>query len=218
MKSNVNEFCDTYNFFMETFTNIGVVFPISFEVWKDLPSDLQSSALFINFFPQIYNVWKKLKNEACVDSDSVSEVLMYLQKNVSKILEDPRRFTSAYIYRVSYNCMYYTIMSPYTATSGVNGYYRNTIHGTFIDHSTGEELDLFDATSISMDEELTDPEKSVDYNDFWKLIDSLDEQSKKVLYGFMEGRQRIKGVPGKERKKIVKELQKIFEPYKDLMD
>ena len=213
MKSNVNEFCDTYNFFMETFTGIGVVFPISFEVWKDLPSDLQSAALFINFFPQIYINWKKLKNEACVDSDCVSEVLIYLQKNVSKILDDPDRFSPAYIFVVSYNCMYDKAILPYIATTGVNGYYRNTIHTIFF-NDEGGELNLFDTIDVWDDDELTEPEKLDEYKDIWDIIDGLDERSKMVVYGFMDGRQRIKGVPVKERKKIVKELQKVFESYK----
>lgn len=209
--TNKNEFSDTYNFFNDTFRGLGVAFPVSLEVWQTIPDDLKSAALFVNFYQQILMAYNRLKTPASVDAECVSEVLMYLQKNVRKIMDDPHRYTPAYIYRVSYNCLMGPAVLTYTSKTGVNGYFYNTVPN--IINGDDGELDLFDAICTDCCDDLTPPERLFDYVALWDIIDGLDEQSKKVVYGFMDGRQRIDGVPAKERRKIVEELKKIFASF-----
>jgi len=206
-----NEFRATYNLFVETFINMDVTFPMSYEVWQSIPMDLQAAALFCNFYSQINLVWNKVKTPASVSADCVSEVLMYLQKNVKKILCDPKRYTQAYIYRVSYNCMFYVANYPYTKTTGVNGYYQNTT--PHIVQTESGEVDLYD-TYVDNNSELNVIEKLYEYEDLWERIDSLDDHSKLVVYGLMDGKKNI-GIPKKEKEKILSELRVLFKDFVD---
>ena len=183
-----NEFRATYNLFIETFINMDVTFPMSYEVWQSIPMDLQAAALFCNFYSQINLVWNKVKTPASVSADCVSEVLMYLQKNVKKILCDPKRYTAAYIYRVAYNCMFYTANYPYTKTTGVNGYYQNTV--PHLVKTDDGNVDLYDTVDNGI-LYLTEPEYSSEYSEIWKLIDSLNESQKKVVYGMLDGKKNF---------------------------
>lgn len=206
-----NEFSTTYNLFKEAFDGTDFQFPISYEVWRGMPYDMQSAALFVNFYTTIVLAWKRLRTPATVDADCVSEIMVYLQKNVPKIMEYPKRFTEPYIYRVVYNCIYYYTITPYTSTTGVNGYFRNTI--TNIAVSDDGEFDLFETLCFDEDYYLTIPERDLEYSEMWKIINNLDEKSKLVVYGFMDGRTRIDGVPAKERKKIVENLKELFAQF-----
>lgn len=206
---NINEFKNTYNFFKYTFDSFNISFPIPYEVWQTIPSELQSAALFCNFYNQINLVWLKVKTPASVSADCVSEVLVYLQKNVEKILSDQKRYTPSYIYRVAYNCMFYTANYPYTKTSGVNGYYQNTV--PHIVKTDNGEIDLYDMICGS-DSDLTETELMYEYSNLWEIIDSLDENHKKVVYGIIDGKKQI-GLTTREKHKIMNDLKKLLKDF-----
>ena len=87
---------------------LGYTQPLSYEEWNLLPADSKAAALYVQFFDQIVYAWYKQDTflRYSTDEDGVSTVLQYLQKNVSKIEVEPKKFTPAYIYRVSFNCLY----------------------------------------------------------------------------------------------------------------
>lgn len=80
--------------------------PMSYNRWVRIPDDMKAAALYVNFFEQITLAWYKTASVYSSDADGVSTVLQYLQKNVAKILDDSKRYTPAYIYRVAYNCLF----------------------------------------------------------------------------------------------------------------
>lgn len=212
---NTNEFKNTYNFFKCTFDSLNISFPIPYEVWQTIPSELQSAALFCNFFSQINLVWLKVKTPESSDSDCVSTALMYLQKNVQKIMDNPCRYTKAYIYQVVYNSIARVASYPHSKTTGTNGYYNNTVPNLIYD-SDGNEVLLSDieAFDLKVNVNLTDVEQLHIYSEIWNIIDNLDEQSQLVVYGLMEGKTRINGVPLKERRRIISNLKEIFSDFK----
>lgn len=101
--ANLAAFYETRNLFIQ-YTQF--VKPLTFDQWKLVPQDHKAAVLFVQFFDQVCMAWNKYnKLEMVPAEDGVSTVLQYLEKNVAKILDEPARFTPAYIYRVAYNCM-----------------------------------------------------------------------------------------------------------------
>lgn len=78
----------------------------TFDEWKNEDPEKQAAILFIQYFPEITLAWTKAKSYDGDECEAVSIALQYLQKNVKKIMEDPKRFKASYIYRVAYNCLY----------------------------------------------------------------------------------------------------------------
>lgn len=210
-----NEFRATYNFFKNTFDSLGIFFPIPYEVWQTIPCEYQSAALFCNFYKQISLVWYKVSTPESSDADCVSTTLMYLQRNVHKIMGDKNRYTEAYIYTVVYNSIVRVASYPHSKTTGSNGYYSNTVPNIVID-SEGNESLLSDVEAIYLkfDQEFTDTEQNSIYAELWDIIESLDDDSQKVVYGLMSGRVRIDGVPSRKRKKIIEKLKMIFSDFR----
>lgn len=86
--------------------------PISYRRWMRIDDDMKAAALYVNFFDQITLAWYKTASVYSSDSDGVSTILQYLQKNVAKIREDRSRYTPAYVYRVAYNCLFCLCRDP----------------------------------------------------------------------------------------------------------
>ena len=100
-----NEFTETKKLF-QTVLNYDNTKPLTYDRWLAIPDDQKSAVLYLAFYEQITLAWEKTKSFYTPTSDGVSIVLQYLEKNVSIIQKHPERFTSSYIYRVAYNCLY----------------------------------------------------------------------------------------------------------------
>lgn len=78
----------------------------TFRGWYCIPRELKAIALYVNFYDQITLAWSKTRKYFVLEEDGVSTILQYLEKNVDVILENPKRFTPAYIYTITKNCVY----------------------------------------------------------------------------------------------------------------
>lgn len=175
-----NTFAETRNLFT---MYVGYVSPLSFDEWKALPESHKSAALFVQYYDEITLAWYKLKSvySYIPDEDGVSCVCQYLQKNVSKILDDPKRFTSAYIYQVAYNCLYCITHDK------TNLWERNNTEVSNITYSdNGDELDLFDTVADTRSAEIASEEETYKKM-FWQVIEDSSLETQKVVNYLLNG-------------------------------
>lgn len=167
---NKSDFAETRDLF-RSYTNYSK--PLSFDEWNNLPRDHKAAVLYLQFYDQVTLAWIKLKSVYSVEADGVAEALQYLEKNVSKIEAEPKRFTPNYIYRVMYNCLYCLCRDPNRYKAAYENECSNVVrHGE-------DELDLFDTVASKNDEgsgmSISDREL------FWKLIEDSDLDTKVVV-------------------------------------
>ena len=162
-----NEFNETRKLFIES---IGYEQPLTYDLWMDIPADLKSAALFVEFYDQITLAWYKTKSFYTEDADGVSTMMQYLQKNVSVIENDRERFSPAYIYRVAYNCLYCIC---HDIKKDRDRYENETSN---IVHNDGEELDLFD--TVKQDSDFL---QMILKDNFWQECYKLGPKVEKVI-------------------------------------
>ena len=174
--ANLNALYETRNLFI-SYTSY--VKSLSFEQWKAVPEDQKAAVLFVQFFDQICMAYNKANKGIIAAEDAVSIVLQYLQKNVSKILEQPNRFTPAYIYQVAYNCIYCIL-------EGEKLQKRLAETPSTIEYD-GEELNLFDSLGISSESAELEYELTSLRDRIWKVIEDSGLESKKVANYLLSG-------------------------------
>ena len=169
MGSNLNmskscsfyQFYETYSLFTSTlqeFTNSNP----TYEEWLDLPDDLKAASLYVKYFPCIIASWKRASVEYVLDDDAVEVCLQHLQKNVEKIINDAKRYTSSYITKVTYNGM--ASIRRY-AVNKKNAYEKEI--SVYINSDNPEsDTDIFDTltvedTRVDFDEDMSISTQSV---------------------------------------------------------
>jgi len=175
-----NTFAETRNLFT---MYVGYVRPLSYDEWKALPDSHKSAALFVQFYDEITLAWYKLKTTYSYvpDEDGVSTMCQYLEKNVSRILADPKKFSPAYIYTVAYNCLYCITHDK------VNLWERNKTEISNITYSdNGDELDLFDTVADTKSAEDASEEESFKKM-FWQVIEDSSLETQKVVNYLING-------------------------------
>lgn len=81
--SSFGAFYDTRNLLLEV---TGYTRPLSYEEWKAKPDGLKAAFLFVQFYKEITLAWDKADSlDFGDDSEGVSTVLQYLEKQVSTI-------------------------------------------------------------------------------------------------------------------------------------
>lgn len=135
MANNFESFKATKSMFMGAFDR--KMFPLSFEDWDRLDTDLKAAALFINFYREITLAWDSYVNAPITGEAAVSEVLDVLMKNVHIISNAPERYTPQYIYHIS-KIKILGAVRPIC----VNQIYNSEISN--IAYADDNEVDLFD--------------------------------------------------------------------------
>lgn len=132
----MSQFRTTRNLYLEYLSNFQ--FPLTYESWLNADDEYKAVLLFVNFFDQIELAWYKERYSYVLEEDAVETVVEYLIKNVAKLKEDPKRFTSGYIYRVAANCIY-CLHEPQVAIARNNCEMSNEV-------STGDDgiVNLYD--------------------------------------------------------------------------
>lgn len=170
----MDQFKETFNRF-QSFVNY--TSPISYQEWSSLRDrDSKVAVLYCQFFDQITLAWYKAKADFVPDEDGVSCVLQYLTKNVPILEQDENKFTQAYIYRISYNCMDCLRF----VQRDINRSKTETTNVVFHD---GEELDLCDLVphkDMSYEEKL-------DQEQFWAIIKDMGLETEKVVNYLLNG-------------------------------
>lgn len=198
--------------------------PFSYVEWVALPKDSKAAALFVQYFDQIELAWYKAKSFFTSEEDGVYTVMQYLMKNVEIIEKDPKRFSSSYIYRVAYNCLYCICHDPI-----VERIRWETTTSNIVPTDEGD-LDLFDTTvAIHSEVEIQYTKKR-----FWEVISALDPKTQKVINHILSGAPLGKyseksqwaadtklkdvAVSKAEAEEIKLRLAKVLAEFKDLID
>lgn len=181
--------------------------PLSYKEWLSVDDDKKAAVLYVQFFEQISLAWYKLKTKAAIEEECVSEVLMYLIKNVPIIKEDGSKFSPSYIYKVCYNCIYCKSIDPYKGQTAKSSWYNNTC-SQYI-KSGEDELDLFDtvASNEDIDEVLA-------REHFWDTIESMGEDTVKLVEQIINS-GRLPSRIGKHRAEIIESLKVALVSYKE---
>lgn len=174
-----NAFAESRNLFtMYT----GYIKPLTFDQWSTLPDSHKSAVLFVQFYDEITLAWYKLSSTYSYvpDEDGVSTVCQYLEKNVSKIMENPNKFTAPYIYQVAYNCLYCITHDPIKPRER---WLNETSNITCSD--SGDELDLFDTVKTGSAEDAY--EADTYRKMFWQVIEDAGLETQKVVNYLLNG-------------------------------
>ncbi len=182
--------------------------PLTFEEWSSIDDDKKAAVLYVQFFDQITLAWYKLKTDAAIEEDCVSEVLMYLIKNVPVIKSNPSRFKPSYIYKVVYNCIYCKSIDPYKGQTAKTSWFNNTC-SQFV--QKGDEIvDIFDEISNTEDIDVTAAREH-----FWAIIEDMGDDVIAIVENILNG-TRVPAAVNKRRAEIIIELQNRLIAYKEV--
>lgn len=198
--TDVSPFKAAYNLFRNSLHYEG---PITWEEWVACSQDTKSAWLYCQFYDQITLAWYKAKCLYGEDEEGVETVLQYLEKNVKLIESKKNKFTSAYIYRVAYNCLY-CICHDRKIDQDRYALEMSNIVST----SDGDEVDLFDTVTSNVEDIMYDQAK----DEFWKIIDGLDEKGQKFIERILKNGQLPDHV-GTENQKLLASLRVQLLPY-----
>lgn len=169
-----NQFRETRNLYTEY---LQYTKPLSYVEWVALPNDHKAAALFVQFFSEIELAWYRSKSFFTPEEEGVYTVMQYLMKNVEIIKNDPKRFTSKYIYKVAYNCLYCICHDPIKERIR----YESTVSNV-VQTSDGD-VDLFD-TTVSIRSEV---ECKIENDELWQTIKELGPEYEKVVNHLLSG-------------------------------
>ena len=166
-----NAFAETRNCFA---SYIDYTHPLSYEEWLCAPDDHKAAILYVQFYEEITLAWYKCKSLYTPEERGVEEMMTYLMKNTPIIMENPKRFTSNYIYRVAYNCLYCICHDIQRDKE------RFALERSNILAVGDDEIDLFDTTG---ELEGLDSvwESRIASSAFWKLFEDDDEATFMVI-------------------------------------
>lgn len=182
--------------------------PLSYQEWLSVDDDDKAAVLYVQFFEQITLAWYKLKTKAAIEEECVSEVLMYLVKNVPIIKENSSRFKPSYIYRVAYNCIYCKSMDPYNGQTAKTSWYNNTT-SQYV-QSGDDIIDIFDTISDNEDMDAISCRE-----DFWNTIEEMGDDALAVVDQLLNGTRLPAGVRAKKAK-IIDDLKVKLISYKEV--
>lgn len=122
------EFNDTYNRFKSAVDAVAENSYDTFVGWVLLNKEYRAPALYVTFYPEILMAWRKNYSmfPYIDEAIAISTVMQYLMKNVMVIIDNPKRFSEPYIYKVAYRCIY----SLGKVKSNAN-YYHNCTHSFY---------------------------------------------------------------------------------------
>lgn len=186
--------------------------PLSFDEWMSIDDDKKAAVLYVQFFDQITLAWYKLKTDAAIEEECVSEVMMYLVKNVPIIKENPSRFKPSYIYRVCYNCIYCKSIDPYKGQTAKTSWYNNTTSNIV---KVGDDvIDLFD-TLMTDEDDYIDVDKTSAREAIWKIIDDMGEDTAAIVDEILGGKKAGKRISNR-REEIIDNLRTRLACYKEV--
>lgn len=226
MSASNYQFIQTRNMFRDYLS--GYSKNPTFIEWNNANEDDKASLLFVTFFNEITLAWDKAVVSCGVvyvsQEDGVSTVLQYLMKNVSKISEDEKRYTSKYIYQVCYNCL----LSLWRTRGTERQRCGCEISNEYSDG--GVSVNLWDLVPSEDDDIETQQTKEA----IWMIIRHMGPKAEKVVNHIINPDDTLHkisqssserpidrladiSVSKKEYEEIVAELRFQLTPYKDLL-
>lgn len=188
--------------------------PLTYEEWMEVPDECKAAVLYVQFYDQITLAWYKTKRSHVDSYEGVSEILLYLNKNVEKIKNDPKRFKPAYIYKVAWNCLSCLCWTDAEYSR------RYRIFENECSNIVGygeDQLDLFD--TIVEDEESRDKKFDTDgyirnlanATAIWDIIEDMGQKAKYVVAKLLGEKsytpKQLNSVSDEETEEIIEELK-----------
>lgn len=195
----VNPFKATQIMFKEY---LGWEGPTTYEEWMACDESDKAAILYVQFYDQITLAWYKTKSFYTLEEDGVSTVLQYLMKNVPVIEKAESRFSAPYIYRVAYNCLY-CICHDIKIDRERFEKETSNIQGT----EDGDSVDLF-----ALIESGFSIEAEISRDNFWRIIESLGEDTLTFVDCTINGTRLPAGMKAKAPK-IIAELKIALAQY-----
>ena len=112
------------------------------------------------------------------ECEAVSTVLQYLLKNVPKIENNRKRYSSSYIYQVSFNC----IRSLHWRKRDRN---RNEYEVSSVLQSNGDEFDILAVSTDNQVEDYNTPQFEYDAQDLFEVVASMGREYDKLAHSFI---------------------------------
>lgn len=183
--------------------------PYSFEEWLALPEDHKAAALYVQFFDQIILAWYKSKSFYASEQEGVETVLQYLCKNVPLIEAKESKFSSRYIYRVAYNCLY---CISHDRKCDIDRWEKEM--SDVCEDASGCTVSMFDFLADDGKEDPYDLERRAVKQKFWSIIES-DEDTVAVVNHLINNERLPKGFGRNHKVEIITHLKADLEEFKE---
>lgn len=197
----MSQFRTTRNLYLESLSEFE--FPLTYEAWLNADDEYKAVLLFVNFFDQIELAWYKTRFSFVLEEDAVSQVNVYLMKNVPFIEKDEKRFRPSYIYTVAANCL----RSLTYIERDINREKLETSHEVSVGDDT---VDLFDLAPSEDDSyEVQQAKEAV-----WNIIANMGPKAEKVVNNLLNPDDSLKAArkkTGMDRLENVSVSQAEFE-------
>lgn len=194
----MDAFAKTKEMFMKA---VPFNYPISYDTWLSVRDSHKAAVLYVNFYKEICLAWFKAKADFTPDEDGVSTIMQYLIKNVPVIIDDPKRFSPQYIYKVAYNSM----GCLRRVISNMN-HFNNTV-SQYTVGPDGGEIDLFGA--------IVDEDPQFRSSKLQSILDSLSDDEIKLVDKLID-KYLHKSSPYKEGTQAYKNAMKLRRKFLDL--
>ncbi|MCM1226147.1 MAG: hypothetical protein NC320_01820 [Clostridium sp.] len=180
-----NQFNDTLNLFKSGLTDSAYS---TYWEWMLIPDNLKAAALYVNFYDEITLAWSKTRKPFVEEETAVSTLMQYIIKNVEIIKDNRKRFTPNYLYKVAFNAFYPLgrIKRDIDIWENRRSMYRSVEF---------EDVDDPDNTYYSHENCLDKSYTVDDYHEdnkllyVWAVIDSCDDETKRVIESLIGGKK-----------------------------
>ena len=162
----MSQFRDTRNNYLQYLSDF--TFPLTYEAWLNADDEYKAVLLFVNFFDEIELAWYKTRFSFVVEDDAVSQINVYLMKNIEFIKKDPKRFRPNYIYTVAANCL----RSLTYIERDINREKFDVAHELDVGSENGDVVNLYDLAPHE-----DDPyEVRIAKEAVWDIVDKMTEE------------------------------------------
>lgn len=200
----MNQFKETYSLFHSALTDLEFN---TYWTWMLIPDNLKAVALYVRFYDEIALAWRKTVKPFMEEETAVSTLMQYILKNVEIIKADRKRYTPSYMYKIAFNAFYPLgrIQRDIDRFNQEETFWNYTHE---FDNQSSDDVDnnfYWDSPYlckvVAIDE--SDDER---LEEVWKIIESCDEQTKKVIESLIGGKKLGKRLKAKSPE-IIAELK-----------
>lgn len=210
----MNQFKETLDHFKPALT--GLDYSTYWE-WMLIPDDYKAAALYVQFYDAITLAWYKTQKPFIEEEIALSTLMQYLLKNVEIIKQNRNRFTPNYMYKVAFNAFY-----PLGRIQRDIDYFYNEHASEYekIRNRSDDMSEEFDPDNSAYSERpFTDRLMVFDIyfhdthdDEIWKIIESCDDDTKRVIEYLLGGRKLGKKLSAKIPA-VIAELRIKLEKY-----
>lgn len=189
--------------------------PLTFDQWSSLDHGYKAAVLFIQFFDEILLAWNKAKSYDGDELEAVETVNQYLVKNVDKIMEEPKRFKAAYIYRVAYNCLYCV-----NHDRQIDKDRREREVDPYVDKGDGTYLNITDfipSSKAQDDFDEVEDDRLAKSKEFWDLVESVDKDADVIIKYIIGSRKDLTKRASKKKDAVLEKMRELLVQRPDLV-